>query len=42
VLGCGLLVALGLSAALPRWRLDSNPNPPTPGQINSAAGRVKQ
>jgi cell wall-associated NlpC family hydrolase len=42
VLGCGLLAALGLSAALPRWRLDSNPNPPTPGQINSAAGQVKQ
>jgi cell wall-associated NlpC family hydrolase len=42
VLGCGLLVALALSAALPRWRLDGNPNPPTPGQINSAAGQVKQ
>jgi cell wall-associated NlpC family hydrolase len=24
------------------WRLDSNPNPPSPGQINSAENRVKQ
>jgi cell wall-associated NlpC family hydrolase len=25
-----------------RWRLDSNPNPPSPGQISSAENRVKQ
>jgi cell wall-associated NlpC family hydrolase len=42
VLGCGLVVAISLSAALPRWRLDSNPTPPSASQINSAAGQVKQ
>ncbi len=36
------MVALGLPAALPRWRLDGNPSPPSTSQINSAAGQVKQ
>ena len=40
--GCGLIAALGLPSALPGWRLDGNPSPPSTSQINSAAGQVKQ
>jgi peptidoglycan DL-endopeptidase RipA len=45
VVTCGLLAVLGLPAALPRWRLDSNPkpsNPPSNAQINAAENRVRQ
>jgi cell wall-associated NlpC family hydrolase len=42
VLACGLLAALGLPAALPRWRLDGNPAPPSQAQINAAENRVRQ
>jgi cell wall-associated NlpC family hydrolase len=42
VLACGLLAALSLPAALPRWRLDGNPAPPSQAQINAAENRVRQ
>jgi cell wall-associated NlpC family hydrolase len=42
VLGCGLLTALSLPAAAPRWRLDGNPNPPSTAQINAAENQVTQ
>jgi cell wall-associated NlpC family hydrolase len=42
VVGCGLLVLLSLPVALPRLRLDGNPNPPSQAQINAAENRVRQ
>jgi len=42
VIACGLLAVLSLPVVPARWRLDSNPNPPTQGQISSAQNRVKQ
>jgi len=42
VLGCGLLTALSLPTAPPRWRLDGNPNPPSTAQINAAENQVRQ
>jgi cell wall-associated NlpC family hydrolase len=42
VLACGLLAVLSLPAALPRWRLDGNPTPPSQAQINAAENRVNQ
>ena len=33
---------LSLPVVPARWRLDSNPNPPSQGQINSAENRVRQ
>jgi cell wall-associated NlpC family hydrolase len=42
MLGCGLLMALSLPTAMPRWRLAGNPGPPSPAQINAAAGQVRQ
>ena len=44
-LGCGLLVALSLpavSGSPPRWRLESNPNPPSTAQINAAENQVRR
>ena len=38
----GLLVLLSAPVALPRWRLDGNPNPPSQAQINAAENRVRQ
>jgi cell wall-associated NlpC family hydrolase len=40
--GCGLLVLLSIPVAVPRWRLDGNPSPPSQAQINAAENRVKQ
>jgi cell wall-associated NlpC family hydrolase len=40
--GGGLIAALSLPSALPGWRLDGNPSPPSTSQINSAEGQVKQ
>jgi cell wall-associated NlpC family hydrolase len=37
-----VLVAASIPIALPRVRLDSNPNPPSQAQINAAENRVKQ
>jgi cell wall-associated NlpC family hydrolase len=42
VIACGLLAVLSLPVVPARWRLDSNPNPPSQGQISSAENRVKQ
>jgi cell wall-associated NlpC family hydrolase len=42
VLGCGLLTALSLPTAPPRWRLDGNPNPPSTAQIKAAENQVRQ
>ncbi len=42
VLACGLLTALSLPAAPPRWRLEGNPNPPSTAQINAAENQVRQ
>jgi len=42
VVGCGLLTALSLPTAPPRWRLDGNPNPPSTAQINAAENQVRQ
>ncbi len=41
-IACGLLVMLSLPVALPRFRLDGNPTPPSQAQINAAENRVKQ
>ena len=41
-LGCGLLVALSAPAAPARWRLESNPSPPSTAQINAAENQVRQ
>jgi cell wall-associated NlpC family hydrolase len=40
--GGALIAALSLPSALPGWRLDGNPSPPSTSQINSAEGQVKQ
>jgi len=42
VIACGLLVMLSIPVALPRFRLEGNPKPPTQAQINAAENRVKQ
>jgi cell wall-associated NlpC family hydrolase len=42
VIACGLLVAASIPVALPRFRLEGNPKPPTQSQINAAENRVKQ
>jgi cell wall-associated NlpC family hydrolase len=42
VIACGLLAVLSLPVVPARWRLDSNPNPPSQGQISSAENRVRQ
>ena len=42
VIACGVLVALSIPVALPRFRLESNPRPPTQAQINAAENRVRQ
>ena len=39
--GCGLLVLLSIPVAVPRWRLDGNPSPPSQAQISAAENRVK-
>jgi len=41
-IACGLLVMLSLPVALPRFRLDGNPTPPSQAQINAAENRVRQ
>ena len=41
-LGCGLLVVLTTPAAPSRWRLESNPSPPSTAQINAAENQVRQ
>jgi len=41
-MACGLLAVLGLPGALPQWRLDGNPNPPSQAQINAAEKKVRQ
>ena len=44
-LGSGLLIVLSLpavSGSPPRWRLESNPNPPSTAQINAAENQVRQ
>jgi cell wall-associated NlpC family hydrolase len=42
VIACGLLAVLSLPVVSARWRLDGNPNPPSPGQISSAENQVKR
>jgi hypothetical protein len=42
VVGCGLLVALGPSAAQARPRLEGHPKPPSQAQINAAENQVRQ
>jgi cell wall-associated NlpC family hydrolase len=42
LLACGLLTALSLPAAPPRWRLEGNPNPPSTAQINAAENQVRR
>src|SRR5580658_1405605 len=42
VIACGLLLAVSVPVALPRIRLDGNPNPPSQAQINAAENRVRQ
>jgi cell wall-associated NlpC family hydrolase len=42
IIACGVLVAMSLPVALPRFRLESNPKPPTQAQINAAENRVRQ
>ena len=42
VIACGVLMVLSIPAALPRFRLEGNPKPPTQAQINAAENRVKQ
>jgi cell wall-associated NlpC family hydrolase len=41
-IACGVLVIASIPVALPRFRLDGNPNPPSQAQINAAENRVKQ
>jgi cell wall-associated NlpC family hydrolase len=41
-MACGLLAVLSLPGALPRWRLDGNPVPPSNAQINAEENRVRQ
>jgi peptidoglycan DL-endopeptidase RipA len=42
VIACGLLVTASIPVALPRFRLEGNPKPPTQSQINAAENRIKQ
>src|SRR6516162_5986793 len=42
VIVCGLLVTASIPVALPRFRLEGNPRPPTQAQVNAAENRVKQ
>jgi cell wall-associated NlpC family hydrolase len=42
VIAAGVLVTASIPVALPRIRLDGNPNPPSQAQINAAENRVKQ
>jgi cell wall-associated NlpC family hydrolase len=42
IIACGLLAVLSLPGALPRWRLDGNPVPPSNAQIIAAENRVRQ
>ena len=42
VIACGLLVMLSIPVALPRFRLEGNPKPPSQAQINAAENRIKQ
>jgi cell wall-associated NlpC family hydrolase len=42
VIACGLLVLASVPVALPRFRLEGNPKPPTQAQVNAAENRVKQ
>jgi cell wall-associated NlpC family hydrolase len=41
-MACGLLAVLSVPGALPRWRLDGNPVPPSNAQINAEENRVRQ
>ena len=41
-IACGVLVVLSVPVAVPRFRLDGNPNPPSQAQINAAENKVKQ
>ena len=42
LVGCGLLAAVSLPAAPPRWQLDSSATGPTQAQINAAENQVRQ
>jgi cell wall-associated NlpC family hydrolase len=42
VVACGLLAVLSLPAVPPRWRLEGNPNPPSPAQIRAAENQARQ
>ncbi len=42
VIACGLLVVLSLPVMPSQWRLDGNPNPPSPAQIRAAENEAKQ
>ena len=42
VIACGLLAVLSLPGVPPRWRLEGNPNPPSPGQIRAAENEARQ
>jgi len=42
VIVSGLIVTASIPAALPRFRLEGNPKPPTQAQVNAAENRVKQ
>ena len=41
-MACGLLAVLSVPGALPRWRLDGSPVPPSNAQINAEENRVRQ
>src|SRR5215469_15531791 len=42
IIACGLLVMLSIPVAVPRFRLEGNPKPPTQAQINAAENRIKR
>jgi cell wall-associated NlpC family hydrolase len=42
VIASGLLVVLSLPVVPSRWRLDGNPNPPSPAQIRAAENAARQ
>jgi cell wall-associated NlpC family hydrolase len=42
VIACGLLVVLSLPVMPSQWRLDGNPNPPSPAQIRAAENEARQ
>jgi cell wall-associated NlpC family hydrolase len=42
IVACGLLAVLSVPGALPRWRLDGNPVPPSNAQISAEENRVRQ